>query len=335
MTSKREQLYEIVRQLRRTLEAQGDADAMGSLPASQEAREAFEAKLEAYREAKRKQMRSALIDDDDEATSESQAEAPPTSESDTEEDDEPRPWSDLGSYRSPEQSARADNSSQSDHDTTASRETSDAANSRRSSTSQQEDTMSETPQTNAEKLTWLRNYMGDCQRCPLGEDRTNLVFGEGNPEAELVFVGEAPGYHEDQQGRPFVGKAGTLLDKMIRAMGLERGDTYICNVLKSRPPDNRDPNPNEVDACIPFLHKQLEIIQPDVICTLGRPATQNLLETSRGIGELRGTWQDYEGIDVMPTYHPAYLLRNGSMKPKTWDDLKLIIDRLDLPGPGG
>jgi DNA polymerase len=328
MANKRQQLYEIVRQLRRTLDWHEAVDAMGSLPASEEAREAFEAKMEAHREAKREEMRASLMDEDDaEASSTARAESDAsTRETDDEDEDDAQPWSDLGSYRSPEQSARADESSESRRETTTDS----------TSTSTRGDDMSEdVPRTNAEQLEWLRNYLGDCQRCPLHENRTNIVFGEGDPEAELVFVGEAPGYHEDQQGRPFVGKAGTLLNKMIRAMGIERGDTYICNVLKSRPPDNRDPNPNEIASCIPFLEKQIDIIQPEVICTLGRPATQNLLDTNEGIGQLRGTWQTYEGIDVMPTYHPAYLLRNESMKPKTWDDLRLIIDRLDLPGPNG
>ena len=191
------------------------------------------------------------------------------------------------------------------------------------------------PQSNEEKLDWLRDYMGDCQRCPLGQNRQNLVFGEGNPEARLVFVGEAPGKNEDETGRPFVGPAGELLTKMIGAMGLERQEVYICNVLKSRPPRNRDPRPDEIRECIPFLKKQLAIIEPEVIVTLGRPASQQLLQTDQALGRMRGRWHSYGESAVMPTYHPAYLLHNESRnnKRKVWSDLQQVIDRLGLPGP--
>jgi len=181
-----------------------------------------------------------------------------------------------------------------------------------------------------------------CKKCTLCETRTKTVFGQGNPAARLVFVGEAPGHDEDMQGLAFVGKAGQLLTKMIVAMGLTRDEVYICNILKCRPPDNRDPAPDEISSCWPYLDQQLRIIQPEVIVALGKPASQTLLRTTESIGRLRGNWHDYytsgspmigSPTPLMPTYHPAYLLRSPGEKGKAWSDLKMVMARLDLPLP--
>jgi DNA polymerase len=181
-----------------------------------------------------------------------------------------------------------------------------------------------------------------CTKCSLAETRTQTVFGQGDPNARLVFVGEAPGAEEDRQGLAFVGRAGQLLTKMIEAMGLTRDQVFICNILKCRPPNNRDPAPDEVSACWPYLDQQLRIIQPEVIVTLGKPAAQTLLRTNTPIGRLRGQWHDYytsgspdigEPTPLMPTYHPAYLLRNPADKGKSWSDLKEVMARLGLPVP--
>lgn len=182
-----------------------------------------------------------------------------------------------------------------------------------------------------ETLESLRsNQMGDCQRCKLCQTRNQIVFGSGNPQAKLVFVGEAPGADEDAQGLPFVGRAGQLLTKMIEAMNLSRDQVYICNVIKCRPPDNRNPEPEEIAACEPFLKKQLAIIRPDVIVALGRYACQSLLKIETSMGEIRGVWKQYEGIDLMPTFHPAYLLRSPSKKKEAWEDLQKVMARLGL-----
>ena len=173
-------------------------------------------------------------------------------------------------------------------------------------------------------LALVRDELGDCQRCKLAPSRQNLVFGVGNPDADLVFVGEAPGADEDAQGEPFVGKAGQLLTKMIEAMGYARGDVYICNVLKCRPPGNRNPEPDEVAACEPFLKKQLGAIRPRMIVALGKFAVQCLLRDDSPISRLRGNFRTYEGIPLMPTFHPAYLLRDPSKKKLAWDDLKAV-----------
>ncbi len=168
----------------------------------------------------------------------------------------------------------------------------------------------------------MRDHLGDCQRCKLAPLRTNLVFGVGNPQADLIFVGEAPGADEDAQGEPFVGKAGQLLTKMIEAMGYSRQDVYICNVLKCRPPGNRNPEPDEVAACEPFLKRQLAAIRPRMIVALGKFAVQCLLRDESPISRLRGNFRTYEGIPLMPTFHPAYLLRDPSKKKLAWQDLK-------------
>ncbi len=180
----------------------------------------------------------------------------------------------------------------------------------------------------ADKLAILRMYLGDCTRCGLCEGRTNIVFGDGSPSARIMFIGEGPGYNEDKQAKPFVGKAGQLLDKMIVAMGYSRETVYIANVVKCRPPDNRDPAPDEVVSCSPFLHKQIDAIQPEIIVTLGKFAAQNLLGVDTPISKMRGQWHEFKGIPVMPTWHPAYLLRNQSEKGATWGDLKQVMGRL-------
>jgi uracil-DNA glycosylase family 4 len=174
----------------------------------------------------------------------------------------------------------------------------------------------------------VREALGDCRRCPLCETRANLVFGEGNVRAGLVFVGEAPGADEDSQGRPFVGKAGQLLTRIIVAMGLQRQDVYICNILKCRPPENRNPRPEEIAACEPFLIRQLQAIQPKIICALGTFSAHTLLKTDVPISVLRGRFHSYQGISLMPTYHPAYLLRNPAAKKQVWEDVQKIMKAL-------
>lgn len=167
----------------------------------------------------------------------------------------------------------------------------------------------------------VREEMGDCRRCRLHVDRTRIVFGEGSPHASLVFVGEGPGYDEDQQGRPFVGKAGRILDKMISALGFRREEVYICNVVKCRPPNNRTPNNDEIEICSRFLFQQLDALKPTLICALGSCAAQTLLATTSSISRLRGKPHYWRGIPVLCTFHPAYLLRNPSQKAATWQDL--------------
>jgi DNA polymerase len=181
-------------------------------------------------------------------------------------------------------------------------------------------------------LLKIRTDLGDCTRCKLHRGRTKLVFGDGNPKAELVFVGEGPGRDEDAQGLPFVGRAGKLLTQMIEAMGLQRQDVYICNVVKCRPPDNRTPEKEEVETCSPFLLRQLDTISPKVIVCLGSVAAQTLLETNRGISHFRGQWLEFRGRKLMATYHPAYLLRNPSAKGEVWKDLQKVMAVLGLQG---
>jgi DNA polymerase len=176
----------------------------------------------------------------------------------------------------------------------------------------------------------LRKYMGDCKRCKLGYGRTNLVFGEGSSQARLVFVGEGPGREEDQAGLPFVGEAGRLLTKIVNAMGLSREEVYICNVVKCRPPKNRDPEVDEIETCLPFLKEQLNLIRPQVICTLGRIAAQALLGKEFKITRERGRWHSFMDIPLMPTYHPAYLLRNPSAKRQVWEDIQKIMKHMGL-----
>jgi uracil-DNA glycosylase len=181
-----------------------------------------------------------------------------------------------------------------------------------------------------DSLERIREDIGDCTRCKLHKGRTNIVFGVGNPKAELVFVGEGPGHDEDVQGEPFVGRAGKLLTQIIEAMGLRRADVYICNVVKCRPPENRLPERDEINTCSPFLVRQLAVIRPKVICCLGACAAQTLLETNQGISRFRGEWFDYRGAKLMATYHPAYLLRNPNAKGEVWKDLQKVMSVLGL-----
>lgn len=174
----------------------------------------------------------------------------------------------------------------------------------------------------------------ECPHCTAATSHTQTVFGEGCANARLMFVGEAPGAEEDKTGRPFVGRAGQLLEKIIAAMGLKREDVYIANVLKSRPPNNATPTSAEAAQCGPFLLEQIRIIQPEVIVTLGKPAAQLLLETNEAMGRMRGHWYEYGGVPVMPTFHPAYLLRSYTPenRAKVWSDMQLVMERLGLPG---
>ncbi len=180
-------------------------------------------------------------------------------------------------------------------------------------------------------LEELRAFLDGCTRCALHKGRKNIVFGEGNPEARLVFVGEGPGREEDETGRPFVGDAGKLLTKIItNGMGLRREDVFICNVVKCRPPGNRDPKEEEIKECLPFLRRQLEIIKPEVICVLGRVAGAALLGKDFSITRDRGKWFSYMGIPLIATFHPAYVLRNPQAKRPVWEDIKKVMSRLGL-----
>ena len=180
-------------------------------------------------------------------------------------------------------------------------------------------------------LPSLQKFLAGCPRCKLSKTRTNIVFGQGNPNADLMFVGEAPGRDEDEQGLAFVGRAGQLLTKIIEAMGMKREDVFICNVLKCRPPNNRNPEPDEVKSCMPFLEEQIRLISPRVIVTLGTFAAQAILETDESIGRMRGQWRTAHGVRVMPTFHPAFLLRSPDRKKDVWEDMKKVRDFLASP----
>ena len=180
----------------------------------------------------------------------------------------------------------------------------------------------------SETLVEIRTDLGDCKRCRLSEKRKNIVFGEGDPHAKLMFVGEGPGYDEDQIGEPFVGAAGKLLTKIIEAINHTREQVYICNIIKCRPPGNRNPKPDEIEVCFPFLKRQIASVKPDIICALGTFAAQTLLETRSPISKLRGSFYDYMGSKVLPTYHPAYLLRNPEKKRDVWEDMKKLMKAL-------
>jgi len=173
-------------------------------------------------------------------------------------------------------------------------------------------------------LQEIRKELGDCKRCKLYRTRRTIVFGEGNEKATLMFIGEGPGYDEDVQGRPFVGKAGQLLNKIIQSIHLQREEVYITNIIKCRPPQNRNPEQDEIETCTPFLMKQIQVIQPKIICALGTFSAQTLLKTNATITALRGKTFDLEGIQVVPTYHPAFLLRNPDKKREVWEDMKKI-----------
>ena len=187
--------------------------------------------------------------------------------------------------------------------------------------------------TGSPELQSIRDELGDCRRCKLHGGRTTLVFGVGDPHAELMFVGEGPGADEDLQGEPFVGKAGQLLTRMIEAMGFRREQVYIANLVKCRPPGNRDPEPDEIEACEPFLKRQIEAVRPKVIVALGKFAAHTLLRSAIPITRLRGSWGEYQGVRLMPTFHPAYLLRSPQEKVKAWEDLKQVMAALGRPPP--
>lgn len=189
---------------------------------------------------------------------------------------------------------------------------------------------SQTKEKKQEELDSLEQEALQCKKCPLYKTRTHLVFGEGSPDAELMFVGEAPGRDEDLHGKPFIGRAGKLLTKIINAMNLKREDVYIANILKDRPPNNRNPKDSEIESCIEYLRKQIKIIEPKVICALGSFAAKELLNEESSISKLRGKFYDYEGIKFMPTYHPAYLLRNSHGKKFVWEDMKKIMKELNI-----
>lgn len=182
-------------------------------------------------------------------------------------------------------------------------------------------------------LDELKKPVHACVRCELAKTRKNVVFGEGSPDAKLMFIGEAPGADEDAQARPFVGRAGQLLTKIIEAMGLKREEVYIANILKCRPPDNRNPLPDEIANCSPYLLEQVRLIKPRVICALGKFAAQTLLNSETPISKLRGNFHDYHGIKLMPTYHPAYLLRNPGEKKTVWKDMQKIAEELGITIP--
>ena len=185
------------------------------------------------------------------------------------------------------------------------------------------------------QLLSLAEEVAGCERCPhLAAARTRTVFGEGSATARLMFVGEAPGADEDRTGRPFVGRAGVLLTDMItKGMGLDRADVYIANILKSRPPENRDPLPEEIAHCLPFLERQIAIIRPEFLCLLGKVAASTLLETALPMGRLRGKWHRYRGIPAVVTYHPSYLLRNPAAKKDAWGDLQMLMQAMGLKPP--
>jgi uracil-DNA glycosylase len=181
----------------------------------------------------------------------------------------------------------------------------------------------------AQKLAAAQAEVARCTRCRLHETRTKTVFARGDADAALMFIGEGPGADEDASGLPFVGRAGKLLDLMIQAMGYERDAVYIANIVKCRPPKNRDPQADEVEACWPFLDAQISLVQPQVIVTLGLPAARTLLHSNLSMGKLRGRWHDYNGVPLMPIYHPAYLLRSPGQKRKAWEDLKMVMARTE------
>ena len=191
-----------------------------------------------------------------------------------------------------------------------------------------EEMPTETPQPHYESLDSHYQAICDCMKCPLGKTRTKFVYGVGNPTADLMFIGEGPGRDEDLQGEPFVGKAGQLLNKIIAAMDLKREDVYIANMVKCRPPNNRDPLPEEMAECFPYLKEQVRQVRPKAICCLGRIAGQALLNTKTPLGRLRQRWHEFEGVPVLVTYHPAALLRFPAYKRDTWDDMKLVMNKL-------
>jgi uracil-DNA glycosylase len=188
-----------------------------------------------------------------------------------------------------------------------------------------------TTQRENETLEHIRNDLGDCHRCRLAAGRHSIVFGQGNPHAELVFVGEGPGADEDAQGLPFVGRAGRLLNKMIELAGMKREEVYICNIVKCRPPNNRTPLPDEIETCSPFLFRQIKTIKPRLVCCLGAPAVKTLLGVKEGITKIRGHFYDFQGTKALPTFHPAYILRNPREEKILREDFQKIVEFLNSP----
>jgi uracil-DNA glycosylase len=357
--SRRSELFEVVHDLKQYLRWQRASGASGSVPASAQDREAFAAKERAREQQKLERLtgghKEPAAADAVDAQPAPRAPVPQAitgdvSEAAPREDDAPdaaqaapwktkgsRPQRRFGAASKPQQaSASSEESPAVDYDA-AYPEAAGMARADGTDMAPQPDAGREpapkkkpSEMTNREKLEFLREYLGDCQRCGLCEHRTNIAFGTGDPEARIAFVGEAPGYNEDQQGEPFVGKAGALLDKMIVAMGLQREQVYICNVIKCRPPDNRNPHTDEIRECSPFLQKQLEAVSPDVIVTLGKFAGQYLTGQDKSMGAMRGRWSQWQDVPVMPTYHPAYLLRSPDQKAKAWSDLQMVMKRLGL-----
>lgn len=327
--SRRSHLHNLVLNLRRYLAWQKAQGGVGIVPATPEERASFEARKEAAQDRRLAQMREKITAGVEEKKVEpprprfdpspqAEAEPPPSRESAKPPKAEPlRVTSDTPLWKKHRAIHQWDQSRNTDKPAAKKTEPRQAA-------------AGDVPSTPEEKMAFLKDYLGDCKRCPLHAGRTNLVFGDGDPRTPLLFIGEGPGFNEDEQGLPFVGKSGQLLTKMIEAMGFSREEVYITNVVKCRPPDNRDPAPEEVQKCSPFLKKQIQVIEPEVIVTLGRFATNALLETDQALGGLRGRWQDYQGCAVMPTYHPAYLLRNPEMKAKTWADLQMVMKKIGI-----
>lgn len=365
--SKRAELYRVVRDLKEYVRWQRAEGAAGSVPAPDEARRAFEERAKALQQKKIDHLTSApsTPDVDADAGAASSATEQAADAKEPAESSGPMPWKDFGSRPArrfgggPAPQASTNDDDETAESETAENETPESETTDRGGRNYDDRSYPEAADPDAQsapvadaqassggsnggggaskmskrdKLDYLREYLGDCRRCGLCEHRSNIVFGTGSAEARLVFVGEAPGYNEDKQAEPFVGKAGKLLDKMIAAMGLEREEVYICNVIKCRPPDNRDPLADEIRECSPFLRKQLEIIEPEAIVTLGRFAGQFITGDDESMGALRGRWHDWEQIPVMPTYHPAYLLRSPDQKRKVWSDLQMVMERLDLSG---
>lgn len=196
-----------------------------------------------------------------------------------------------------------------------------------------ENTPVSTPVTEPESIDTVIREVSACTLCPLHSTRTNTVPGEGALQPDVMFIGEGPGAAEDAEGRPFIGRAGKLLTKMIEAMGYEREEIYIANIVKCRPPENRVPSPEELSACMPYLKRQIAIVQPKVIVALGATAVKGLLDVKTGISLLRGNWHTFEGIDLMPTFHPAYLLRNPPKKKEAWEDLQAVLEKVGRTAP--
>jgi DNA polymerase len=245
----------------------------------------------------------------------------------------PRASSEKGPHVTTEVTEVTERNSENLGSTTTTRRSGSEAGIAKAETVKEPTTKSEKSETKAERLAALEKEMAECHECPLGATRTKLVFGVGNPEAELMFVGEAPGADEDAQGIPFVGRAGQLLTKIIEGMGLSRSEVYIANILKCRPPENRPPRPTEVACCIPYLCRQIEIIHPKVMVCLGGVAAKTLLVSDMPVGRMRGTFLEYEGIPLLVTFHPAYLLRNPADKNLVWEDMKMVLHRMGRPIP--